>query len=84
MKKLISYIAIDKEDKAIAFYLKSTYSKGNYPEDEYTIYEVSSISEIYDLFSSLGYDDEYIENFIEYRISDDEHLALAQQDHMED
>lgn len=84
MKNFKSYIAIDKEDKAIAFYLKSAYSKGYYPEDEYTIYEVSSIREIYDLFSSLGYDDEYIENFIEYRISDDEHLALAQQDYMED
>ena len=58
------------------------FNRVKYPEDEYTIYEVSSISEIYELFSSLGYDDEYTENFIEHCISDDEHLTLWQQDSM--
>jgi hypothetical protein len=84
MKKLISYIAIDKEEVALVYYIPSKRSKSCYPEDEYYIYEVTSLKQLYKLLSGLGYDDEYIENFMEYRLTHSEHATLWKQDYMED
>ena len=81
MKKLISYIAIDKEEKALVYYITSETSKQHYSEDEYDIYEVSSLKHLYQLLNDLGYDDEYFENFINYRLTHDEHLDLASRDY---
>lgn len=81
MKTFKSYIAIDKEEVALVYYFQSEASKSPYPEDEYYIYEVTSLKQLYQLLMSLGYDDEYFENFIEYRLTPDEHLNLASRDY---
>ena len=84
MKKLVSYIAIDKEESALVYYISSETSKNYYPEDEYYIHEVTSLKQLYKLLSALGYDDEYIENFMERRLTHSEHTALWEHDYMED
>jgi hypothetical protein len=81
MKKFKSYVAIDKEDKAFVYYFQSEASKSHYPEDEYYIYEVTSLKQLYQLLMDLGYDDEYFENFVGHRLTPDEHLDLASRDY---
>lgn len=82
MTKPVSYIAIDRDEKAMVWYIPTQKRKEYYDENEYDFYEITSLRELYKTLDDLGYDYEFIEDFIEYRLSHNEYFELAEADYV--
>lgn len=80
MSKLVSYIVIDPDDNALVYFTTSVSDKKFLSENGYNLYEVTSLSQLYNTLDELGYSYEYIEEFIENRISSVDRLTLELQD----
>lgn len=80
ISKLVSYIIIDPDDSALVYHTTSVSDKKFLSENSYDVYEVTSLSQLYNTLDKLGYSYEYIEEFIENRISSVDRLTLELQD----